>query len=83
MILHKVKQDNKQHGNKQPRQAFRQASKPHQADKPTSEEQPPESPKKPSGKPTQAKRTTAKVKPHKQARGTNTSQTASEKPRIT
>lgn len=31
MILHKVKQDNKQHGNKQPRQAFRQASKPQQA----------------------------------------------------
>lgn len=30
MKYHKVKQDNKQHGNKQPRQAFRQASKPQQ-----------------------------------------------------
>lgn len=31
MKEHKVKQDNKQHGNKKPRQAFRQASKPQQA----------------------------------------------------
>lgn len=76
MKYHKVKQE------QQTASASLQASKQATTDQhPTSEDNRQKAPKKPSGQPTQATRTTAKVKPRKQARGTNTSQTASDKPR--